>query len=63
MFVPQLILARALHISASILITGTFTFDLVMLGLTGPSESDHLREIERSNPCAVHDALWSPSGF
>jgi len=48
MFVPQLILARALHISASILITGTFTFDLVMLGLTGPSESDHLREIERS---------------
>jgi copper resistance protein D len=56
MFIPQLILARAVHIGASILITGTFTFDLVMLGVTGPSESDDLREIERS---LLRLTVWS----
>jgi copper resistance protein D len=56
MFIPQLILARAVHIGASILITGTFTFDLVMLGVTGPSISGDLREIERS---LLRLTVWS----
>jgi putative copper resistance protein D len=43
-----LIIARAVHIAASMLMAGIFTFDLVMLGVTGPSESDNLREVERS---------------
>ena len=41
-----LIITRAVQIGASILITGIFTFDL-MLRLTGPSQSDDLNEIER----------------
>ena len=44
--VTTLIITRAVHIAASILIAGIFTFDLIMLGLTGPSESDDLHEIE-----------------
>ena len=51
-----LIIARAVHIAASILIAGIFTFDLVMLGLTGPSESDDLHEIERR---LFRLAVWS----
>jgi hypothetical protein len=46
--VTTLVVTRAVHIAASILITGIFTFDLVMLGLTGPSESNDLHEIERA---------------
>lgn len=45
--VTTLIITRAVQIAASILIAGVFTFDLVMLGLTGPSESNDLHEIER----------------
>jgi len=45
--VTTLVITRAVHIATSILITGIFTFDLVMLGLTGPSESDDLHEIGR----------------
>jgi len=45
--VTALIITRAVHIATSILITGIFTFDLVMLGLTGPSESDESHEIGR----------------
>ena len=42
-----MVTTRAVHIAASILITGIFTFNLIMLGLTGPSESDDLHEIGR----------------
>lgn len=45
--VTALIITRAVHIAASILPAGIFTFDLVALGLTGPSENDDLHEIER----------------
>jgi putative copper resistance protein D len=45
--VTALIITRAVHIATSILITGIFTFDLVMLGLTGSSESDESHEIGR----------------
>jgi putative copper resistance protein D len=54
--VTTLIITRAVHIAASILITGIFTFDLVMLGLTGPSESDDLHEIGRR---LFRVAVWS----
>ena len=45
--VTTLIVTRAVQIAASILIAGIFTFDFVMLGLTGRSESNDLHEIER----------------
>ena len=45
--VTALISTRAVHIAASILPAGIFTFDLVAIGLTGPSENDDLHEIER----------------
>jgi len=54
--VTALIITRAVHIATSILITGIFTFDLVMLGLTGPSESDDLHEIGRR---LFRLAVWS----
>ena len=54
--VTTLIITRAVHIATSILITGIFTFDLVMLGLTGPSESDDLHEIARR---LFRLAVWS----
>jgi copper resistance protein D len=53
--VTTLILTRAVQIGASILITGIFTFDL-MLRLTGPSQSDELNEIER---CLFRLAFWN----
>jgi copper resistance protein D len=43
-----LIMARAVHIAASILIAGIFTFDVVVLG---PSASDDLGEIKRRLLC------------
>ena len=54
--VTALITTRAVHIAASILITGIFTFDLIMLGLTGPPESDDLHEIEQR---LFRLAVWS----
>jgi copper resistance protein D len=54
--ITTLIITRAVHIGASILIMGIFTFDLLMLGLTGPSESDDLHEIERR---LFHLSVWS----
>src|SRR6476646_4936519 len=54
--VTTLIITRAVHIATSILIAGIFTFDLVMLGLTGPSESDDLHEIGRR---LFRLAVWS----
>jgi putative copper resistance protein D len=47
MFTALLIVARTVHIAASILIAGTFTFQVVALGLAGSSVGDDLREIER----------------
>jgi putative copper resistance protein D len=54
--VTTLIVTRAVHIATSILITGIFTFDFIMLGLTGPSESDDLHEIRRR---LFRLAVWS----
>ncbi len=54
--VTTLIITRAVHIAASILIAGIFTFDFVTLGLTGPSESNDLHEIERR---LFRLAFWS----
>jgi putative copper resistance protein D len=54
--VTTLIITRAVHIAASILLAGIFTFDLIMLGLTGPSESDDLHEIGRR---LFRLAVWS----
>ena len=53
--VTTLILTRAVQIGASILITGIFTFGL-MLRLTGPSQNDELNEIER---CLFRLAFWN----
>ena len=54
--VTTLIITRAVQIAASILIAGFFTFDFVMLGLTGQSESNDLHEIERR---LFRLAFWS----
>jgi copper resistance protein D len=54
--VTTLIITRAVHIGASILIAGIFSFDLVTLGLTGRSESNDLHEIERR---LFRLAFWS----
>ena len=54
--VTTLIITRAIHIGASILIVGIFTFDFVMLGLTGQPESNDLYEFERR---LFRLAIWS----
>jgi copper resistance protein D len=56
MFTALLIIARAVHIGASILIAGSFTFDVVALGWAGPRASDDLRDVERR---LLRLALWS----
>jgi copper resistance protein D len=56
MLMALLIVARAMHIAASILIAGSFTFDFVMLGLISRSESNGLYEIERR---LFRLAFWS----
>ena len=43
--VTTLVITRAIHIGASILIAGIFTFDLVTLGLATWPESNDLHEI------------------
>jgi putative copper resistance protein D len=48
MLVALLIFTRAVHIAASILIAGSFTFDVIALGSIRPPVSDDLHEIERS---------------
>jgi len=45
--VTALIITRAGHIAASMLLAGTFTFDLVTLGLTDRSVSNDLNHVER----------------
>jgi hypothetical protein len=44
MLVALLIIARTAHIGASILLTGIFTFELVVLGLVDQYRSDDFRE-------------------
>ena len=46
MLTALLIIARAVHIGASILIAGTFNFDVVTLGAARPAVADDFREIE-----------------
>ena len=47
MLTAQLIIARAIHIGASILLAGIFIFDLVMLAPARRPGTDDLHEIER----------------
>ena len=54
--VTTLIITRAIHIGASILIAGIFTFDFVTIGLTGQPESNDLHEFERR---LFRRAFWS----
>jgi len=54
--VTALIITRTVQIAASMLIAGIFTFDLVMLGVIGPFESDNLREVERS---LIRLSIWT----
>jgi copper resistance protein D len=56
MFIALLIFARAVHIAASILIAGSFTFEVVALGFIRRPASDGLHEIERS---LVRFAVWT----
>ena len=55
MLVALLIVARSVHIAASILIAGSFTFEVVALGFARLPVSDDLREVERS---LVRLAVW-----
>jgi len=52
----QLIIARAVHIAASILLAGIFSFDLVMLAPAGRLGSGDLHEIEQR---LFRLAVWS----
>ena len=56
MLTAQLIIARAVHIAASILLAGIFSFDLVMLAPPGRLGSGDLHEIERR---LFRVAFWS----
>jgi copper resistance protein D len=55
MLTALLIIARSVHIAASILIAGSFTFEVVALGFVRRRESDDLHEVERS---LVRLAVW-----
>jgi len=56
MLIALLIVARAFHIAASILIAGSFTFDVIALGLIRRPMSDGLHEIEKS---LLRLAVWT----
>jgi putative copper resistance protein D len=56
MLIALLIIARTAQIGASILLAGTFTFELVAIGAAGRSASDDLREVERR---LLRLAWWS----
>ena len=56
MITALLIVARAVHIAASILIAGIFTFDVVVLGSIRLPGSDGFHEIERS---LLRLAVWA----
>ena len=54
--VTALIITRVVHIAASMLLAGTFTFDLITLGLTDRSVSNDLNHVDRR---LIRLALWS----
>jgi len=54
--VTALIITRAAHIAASMLLAGVFTFDLIALGLTDRSVSNDLNHVERR---LISLVLWS----
>ena len=54
--ITALIITRAVHIAASMLLAGTFTFDLVTFGSTDRSVSNDLNHVERR---LIRLALWS----
>src|SRR5215471_8336603 len=57
MLIALLIIARAVHIAASILIAGSFTFDVIALGFIRRTVSDDdLHESERS---LLRLAVWT----
>jgi len=56
MLTALLIIARAVHIGASILIAGIFTFDVITLGAARRPVRDDLREVEC---CLFRLAVWS----
>jgi copper resistance protein D len=56
MLTALLIIARGIHIGASILFAGIFTFEVITLGLAGPPISDDFRDIEWR---LLHLAIWS----
>src|SRR5205814_6028128 len=56
MLIALLIIARTAQIGASILLAGTFTFELVTLGPAGRCASDDLHEVERH---LLQLARWS----
>jgi hypothetical protein len=56
MLTALIIVTRAAHFAASMFIAGIFTFELVTLGLVGPSVSDDLHEVERR---LFRLAVWS----
>lgn len=47
MLIVLLILARTVHIGASMLLAGTCTFEVITLGPAGPAGSDDFRELQR----------------
>jgi copper resistance protein D len=56
MFTPQLIIARAMHIGASILLAGIFTFDVIILSPATRRSSSDFHEVERR---LFRLAVWS----
>jgi putative copper resistance protein D len=56
MFTPQLIIARAMHIGASILLAGIFTFDVIILSPATRRSSSDFHEVERR---LFRVAVWS----
>ena len=56
MLTALLIVARAAHIAASILIAGNFTFQIITLGSAGSSVSDDLRRVEHD---LLRLAVWT----
>jgi len=56
MFTPQLIIARAMHIGASILLAGIFTFDVIILSPTTRRSRSDFHELERR---LFRLAVWS----
>jgi len=56
MFTPQLIIARAMHIGASILLAGIFTFDVIIVSPATRRSSSDFHELERR---LFRVAVWS----